>query len=284
MKIGFSTLNNLHLIRPDDLGKQVEQRGFESLWIGEHPHLPAGDRVPYRMNNGKIPDAYRSMADLFVSLSYAASATTTLKLGTGVALVLERDVFNMAKAVATLDQLSQGRVMIGVGTGWNFAEFENVALMPWKKRYSGLKECVSALRTLWREDIASFSGQWFSFDEVYCAPKPHQKPNPPIHVGVVGEVGTPHAVDWGDGWMPIDIGDGKLGETIQKFRRLLVERGRDPDCVPISVVSFGDPDLDRLRRYEDMGVSRVLISEPGQSAEAIERLLDTTGELILRLG
>lgn len=283
MKIGFSTLNNLHLMRPDDLARAAEQRGIESLWIGEHAHLPAGDRVPYRMNNGKIPDAYRSMADLFVSLSYAASATTTLKLGTGVALPLERDVFNMAKAVATLDQLSGGRVMLGFGTGWNFVEFENVAPMPWKKRYSGLKECVAALRTLWRDEIASFSGEWYSFDEVYCGPKPFQKPNPPIYLGVVGQVGTPHAADWGDGWMPIDIGDGKIGEHIEGFRKLLVERGRDPSAVPVSVVSFGEPTLERLRQYEGMGVSRVLINEPGHSTEAIERLLDKVGELVLRL-
>ena len=284
MEIGFSTLNNLHIMPPDILARAAEQRGIESLWIGEHAHLPAGEHVPYRMNGGKIPEAYRSMADLFVSLAYAASATTTLKLGTGVALVLERDVFNMAKAVASLDQLSNGRVMIGVGTGWNFAEFENVAPMPWKKRYSGLKECVAALRTLWREDVASFSGEWYSFDQVYCYPKPFQRPNPPIHVGVVGEVGTPHAAEWGDGWMPIDIGDGKLGEKLKGFRNMLVDRGRDPDAVPISVVSFGEPTLDRLRDYQDMGVFRVLINEPGHSTQVIERLLDKTGELIIRLG
>lgn len=284
MEIGFSTLNNLHLMRPDDLARAAEGRGLESLWIGEHAHLPAGDRVPYRMNNGKIPEAYRCMADLFVSLTYAASATTRLKLGTGVALPLERDVFNMAKAVASLDQLSGGRVMIGVGTGWNFVEFENVAPMPWKKRYSGLKECVAALRTLWRDDVASFSGEWYSFDRVYSYPKPLQEPLPPVYVGVVGDVGTPHAADWGDGWMPIDIGDGKLGEKIIEFRKMLVERGKDPKSFPVSVVAFGPPTLDRLRAYQDMDVTRVLVNEPGESTEAMERLLDKTGDLIVKLG
>lgn len=284
MYIGLSTMNNLHVMRPDEMARAAEQRGIESLWIGEHAHLPAGDRVTYRMNNGKIPDAYRSMADMFVSLSYAASATTTLKLGTGVALPLERDVFNMAKAVATLDQMSGGRVMIGVGTGWNSVEFEHVAPMPWKKRYSGLKECVAALRTLWREDVSSFSGEWYSFDAVYSYPKPFQKPLPPVYVGVVGDVGTPHAADWGDGWMPIDIGDGQIGDKIKEFRQMLVERGKDPDTFPISVVAFGEPTLDRLRQYEDMGFSRVLIAESGHSTDAAKKLLDQIGELIQKLG
>lgn len=284
MHIGFSTMNNLHVMRPDELARAAEQRGFESLWIGEHAHLPIGERVKYRMNNGVIPDAYRSMADMFVSLAYAATATTTLKLGTGVALVLERDVFNMAKAVASLDQLSGGRLMVGAGVGWNQVEFENVALMPWKKRYSGLKECVAALRTLWRDDLASFSGEWYKFSEVCCGPKPLQQPSPPVHVGVVGDVGTPHAADWGDGWMPIDIGDGQLGGRIKAFRAMLVERGRDSETFPVSIVAFGDPTLDRLRAYQDMGAVRVIVAEPGDSTDDLKRRLDLTGELIQRLG
>jgi probable F420-dependent oxidoreductase len=283
MDVGFSTMNNLHHMRPDDLARAAEERGFESLWIGEHAHLPAGDRVTYRMNGGVIPDSYRSMADMFVSLAYAASATTTLRLGCGVALILERDVFNMAKAVASLDQLSDGRLMVGVGVGWNWLEFENVAPMPWKKRYSGLKECVAALRKLWRDEIASFAGEWYAFDEVWSNPKPLQKPTPPIYVGVMGEVGTPHAAEWGDGWMPIDIGDGHLCKRLEAFRHMLLERGRDPHTVPVSVVSFSDPTLDQLRRYQDMGITRVVINESGLPSDAMIRLLDQIAELIPRL-
>ncbi len=284
MDIGFSTMNNLHHMRPDDLARAAEQRGLESLWIGEHAHLPAGNRVKYRPTGGDIPVSYRSMADMFVSLAYAAGATTKLKLGCGVALILERDIFNMAKAVASLDQLSGGRLMIGVGVGWNWLEFENVAPMPWKKRYSGMKECVAALRTLWRDEVASFAGEWYAFDQVYSNPKPFQKPTPPIHVGVVGETGTPHAAEWGDGWMPVDIGNEHLGKKLEAFRNMLLERGRDPDTVPISVVSFSDPTLDQLRRYQDMGISRVVINEPGLSADAMTRMLDQIAELIPRLG
>lgn len=283
MHIALSTMNNLHVMRPDELARAVEQRGFESLWIGEHPHLPVGERVKYRMNNGVIPDSYRNMADMFVSLAYAASATTTLKLGTGVSLPLERDVFNMAKAAATLDQLSGGRLTVGVGVGWNEVEFENVAPMLWKQRYSGLKECVAALRTLWRDELASFSGQWYDFEQVCCGPKPLQKPLP-VYVGVVGDVGTPHAAEWGDGWMPIDIGDGQIGNKIKAFRAMLAERGRDPATFPVSVLAFGDPTLDRLRAYQDMGAIRILIAEPGLSKDDLTRRLDLTGELIQRLG
>lgn len=275
MHLAISTQNNLQFFRPDDLARAVEERGFESLWIGEHAHLPATGRVPYPAADGLIPESYKHMADLFVSLTAAALATTRLKLGTAVALVLERDVFNMAKATATLDHLSGGRLMVGVGVGWNSEEFENIAPMPWNKRYSGLKECVAALRALWRDEQASFKGEWFNFDPVWSYPKPLQKPWPPVYVGVAGKIGTGHAAEWGDGWFPIDLGDKDFGIKLGKFHEMLRANGRDPAQVPVSVVAFTPPSLDLLKRYRDLGVERVLVTAGERNRNETLQLLDT---------
>ena len=274
MHLAVATMNNLQHGRPDDLARALEERGFESLWIGEHAHLPATGRVPYPAGDGTIPEPYKHMADMFVSLAVAATATKTLKLGLGVALILERDVFNMAKAVATLDQLSGGRVMVGIGTGWNSEEFENVARMPWAKRYSGMKECVAALRTLWQDEISSYSGEWFNFDRVWSYPKPLQKPWPPIHLGVAGKIGTAHAAEWGDAWLPIDLGDKDFGIKLGKFHAMLRENGRDPATVPVSVVAFSDPSIGQLQRYRELGVERVLVNGAGRSLNETMRMLD----------
>jgi len=280
MHFGISTMNNLHVMRPDELARQAEERGFESLWIGEHAHLPATGRVPYPAGDGTIPEPYRHMADMFVSMSMAAAATTSLKLGTGVALILERDVFNMAKAVATLDQLSGGRVIVGVGVGWNSEEFENVAPMPWKLRYSGMKECIAALRALWRDDVSEFHGQWYDFDAVWSFPKPLQQPCPQIHVGVAGKVGTGHAAEWGDGWMPIDIGVKDFGGKLEKFHAMLNDNGRDPADVPVSVSPFNDPTRETLARYQELGISRVMLNAAQRDRDATLRMLDEYAPLI----
>lgn len=273
-------MNNLHYYRPDDFARAVEDRGFESLWMGEHAHLPAAGRVPYPATGGAIPEPYKHMADMFVSLALASTATKTLKLGLGVALILERDVFNMAKAVATLDQLSGGRLMVGVGVGWNSEEFENVAPMPWVKRYSGMKECVAALRALWSNDVCSFDGEWYNFDQVWSYPKPLQKPWPPIYVGVAGKTGTAHAAEWGDGWFPIDRGDKDFGIKLEKFHAFLREQGRDPAKVPVSVVAFTEPSLDGLKRYHELGVERVIIIDHGDDTDRTKRILDEYAEHI----
>ena len=280
MHLAISTMNNLQHGRPDDVAQAIEHFGFESLWIGEHAHLPATGRVKYPAGDGTIPEPYKHMADMFVSLTMAAAATKTLKLGLGVSLILERDVFNMAKAVATLDRLSGGRLMVGVGVGWNSEEFENIARMPWVKRYSGLKECVAALRELWSKEIASFDGEWFKFDRIWCYPKPLQKPWPPIYVGVAGKTGTAHAAEWGDAWFPIDIGDKDFGIKLEKFHAMLRNNGRDPAKVPVSVVAFGDPSLDLLKRYRDLGVERVVLNIAYQHGDQMNRVLEKYAAMI----
>jgi len=276
MHIGLTAMNNIMRTRPEELGRALEERGFESIWIGEHNHIPVSRKTPYPAG-GDLPPAYIHMADPFISLAMIAGATTRLRLGTGVALILERELFTLAKEIATLDQLSGGRLMVGVGTGWNEEELADVnggtSRIPWKRRYSGMRDCVMALRALWTQEEASYQGEYYRFDKAWSYPKPLQRPYPPIYVGVAGRVGTPHAAQWGDGWYPIDIGGRDFGPYIERFRRMVKEAGRDPDKVPISISARGEPDLDRLLRYRDLGVERVLISTGGLDADTLDKTL-----------
>ncbi|HXC37739.1 MAG TPA: LLM class F420-dependent oxidoreductase [Burkholderiales bacterium] len=284
MQVGFSTMNNIHLARPDDVARMVEERGFDSLWLGEHAHIPKESDGTYPGSaDRKIPEPYKAMGDPFVSLAMAAAATKKLKLGMGVALPLERDVFSTAKAVATLDQLSGGRVLMGVGVGWSQKEFENTAKMPWVKRYSGLRECVQAMRALWTQEEATFHGEWYHFDKVWCNPKPLQKPWPPIYVGMAGPTGTAHMVEWGDAWYPIDIGAKDYGNKLERFRNALRAAGRDPAKVPVTLVLMGDADLDKMKRYRDLGIERLVVNVGSQVETNPLKKLDQYAEMIPKL-
>jgi probable F420-dependent oxidoreductase len=190
----------------------------------------------------------------------AASATTSLLVGTGVALALEHDVFQLAKKVATLDRLSGGRVRLGVGSGWNEEELANHRPdIPWRQRYGALAECIAALRALWTEDEAGFHGRFFDFDPVWSYPKPAQSPHPPILCGMAGRVGTAQTLAWADEWMPMDVALGNVAKRLDSFRRALTEAGSDADAFPITMVAFGDPTPEVLARYQDLGVQRVVL-------------------------
>ena len=157
MHIGFSSMNNPADPSPTELAVALEERGFESLWYGEHSHIPCAMQTPYP-GGGDMPDPYRHIADPYVSLMAAASVTSTLKLASGIALIMERDIFSQAKSIATLDRLSNGRVMLGVGVGWNEEEFSNVNPHPWNKRFGVMRETVAAMRELWTQEQAEYHG------------------------------------------------------------------------------------------------------------------------------
>jgi probable F420-dependent oxidoreductase len=270
MHLGFSTMNNLQRARPDDLARVLEECGYESLWIGEHSHIPVSRKTPYPAG-GEMPEQYKHMADPFIAIAMAAAVTKKLRFGTSVTLLLERDIFTLAKEVATLDQLCGGRLTIGIGVGWNQEEFENVAKMPWNKRYSGMKECAAALRALWTQDEAEYQGEWYRFDKVWSYPKPLQKPHPPLTLGVAGRLGMAHAAEWGDGWHPLDIGTKDFGPRLERFRQMVRDGGRDPAKIEVTVVNMGEPNADRLRRYAELGVTRAVIG----GAAAQENLGET---------
>ena len=258
MQLGFSSMNTPTDIAPDVLARELEARGYESLWMGEHSHIPASRRTPYPAG-GEMPAPYKSMMDPYLSLLLAARASEHLLVGTGVALPLEHDLFALAKSVSTLDHLSGGRLLFGVGVGWNEEELADHRPLKWNQRYRALGECIGALRALWCDEEAAFHGEFFDFEPVWSFPKPLQQPHPPVLCGTGGRVGTREAVAWADGWMPMDIALGDVGRKVARFREIASDAGRDPGAIPITMVTFGDPDLATLARYRELGVDRVVL-------------------------
>jgi len=255
MHLGFSSMNNANDPDPRVLAKTLEEAGFESLWYGEHSHIPVARKTPYPPG-GEMPDPYKKMMDPYVSLMAAASVTTELKLGTGIALLMERELFSQAKTIATLDRLSDGRVLIGCGVGWNQEEFENATRLPFKRRYLGLKETVAAQRVLLTDAEPEYHGELIDFDPVWFEPKATRPGGPPVIFGAMGPLGIKHAAEWADGWMPVDVAMQDIGKDIKAFRQKVAEHGRQPDEVEITMVVMAPVTADLLKSYRDMGVDR----------------------------
>ena len=255
MHLGFSSMNTADDPAPDLLARTLEEAGFESLWYGEHSHIPVARKTAYPPG-GELPEPYKKMMDPYVSLMAAAGATTHLKLGTGIALLLERELFSQAKTIATLDRLSNGRVVIGCGVGWNEEEFENATNLPWKRRYLALKETVLAQRALYNETEPEFRGQLIDFDSVWFEPKPVQAGGPPVTFGAMGPLGVRHAAEWADGWMPVDVAMPNMAADIAAFRDQVKAFGRDPDDVEVTLVVMSPVTGDLLKSYRDLGVHR----------------------------
>jgi probable F420-dependent oxidoreductase len=256
VKLGFTSMNTPSDIRPDVLARELEARGFDSLWIGEHSHIPVSRLTPYPAG-GELPPQYLEMMDPFVSLTMAAMATTDLLVCFGVALALEHDVFDLAKSVATLDVMSGGRVKFGVGVGWNQEELANHRPIAWSQRYRALAECVGALRSLWTDAESEFHGEFYDFDPVWSLPKPLQRPHPPVVCGTGGPLGTAHAVQWADEWAPVDVALGNVPKRVAKFRAAVADAGRDE--IPITIVTYGDPTIETLELYRELDIARVVV-------------------------
>lgn len=290
MKFGYLSLNDSSGIRPDTLARELEQRGFDSIWMPEHSHIPTSRATAYPAG-GDLPEGYWRMMDPFVSLSLAASASTNLLLCTGVCLVLEHDVLDLACTTATLDALSGGRLRLGIGVGWNEEELVNHRPdLPFKQRYSAMKERVAALRAAWGQEEASFEGRWDSFTESWVYPKPANG-TIPVLLGNAGPVGIEHAATYGDEWCPIDasmLNDGRkpdVAGAIELFRAKAVDAGRNPDDIPISIFTMGNRS-DRMERYADLGVDRVVVMPPTMalhSADDTLRHLDRQAEVMAAL-
>lgn len=255
MHLGFSSMNTVNDPNPAVLAKTLEEAGFESLWYGEHSHIPMSRKTPYPAG-GELPEPYKEMMDPYMSLMLAASATTKLKLGTGIALLMERELFSQAKTISTLDRLSNGRLMIGTGVGWNEEEFTNTTTLPWKRRYLALKETIAATRVLFNDSAPEFHGQLIKFDPVWFEPKPLQQGGPKFTFGAMGPVGIKNAAQWADGWMPVDVGLQNPVEDIKAFRQLVKDYGRNPDDIEITMVIMQPVTADLLKSYRDLGVTR----------------------------
>jgi probable F420-dependent oxidoreductase len=270
MEIGLAMFSTDYTIEPARLGPLVEERGFESLLCTEHTHIPASRETPYP-GGGELPPEYSHTGDPFVGLAMVAAVTERLKVGTGICLVVERDPIVTAKEVATLDNLSGGRFLFGVGAGWNREEMRNHGTDP-RRRFAVMRERIEAMKAIWTEDEAQYHGEDVNFDPIWSWPKPRQKPHPPVMVGGVGEKVLDRVLAFGDEWMPNRVDDPeKLGERIAELQRRAEEAGRKR--IPVSV--FGaKPDAEFVERLGAVGVGRCFFylrpAEPGE----VERQLD----------
>ncbi len=281
MHYGVTIFPTEYSISTPDLARAAEDRGFESLWVSEHSHIPVSRRTPWP-GGADLPKMYCDTLDPFVALTAAASVTSRIKLGTGICLVVERDPIHTAKQVASIDQVSGGRFLFGIGGGWNAEEMENHGTQP-DQRFKLLRERIEAMKAIWTEDEAEYHGQFVDFDPIFMWPKPVQSPHPPIHVGGGFPGGARRAIRYGDGWFPIGGRDGDIAERLPQFREMAREADRDPDALEVSV--FGaTPDEDAMARYRDAGITRVVIFLPPAKSEEILPILDIHARVMDSVG
>ena len=288
MRFGYLALNDAAGIRPDRLATELEGRGFESLWVPEHSHIPTSRATPYP-GGGELPEGYWRMMDPLVSLGLAAGATTTLRLCTGICLLLEHDLLDLACATATLDVLSGGRLTLGVGVGWNREELANHRPdVPFGQRYQAMRERVAALRTAWTDETPSFDGRWDRFEQSWVYPKPAQGAVP-VALGNAGPVGIEHAAEYADEWCPIDAsllnagGRPDPAGAVALFRDKAAAHGREPGAIPITFFSWGRLTRQRVEAYAALGVSRIVLAPPSMAphgADETLRHLDAAADLL----
>lgn len=246
---------------PGPLAVEIEQRGFASMFFPEHSHIPVSRETAYpdSYGGGVLPDFYKRTYDPFISCAFAAAATTTLQVGTGICLLALRDTVHTAKLVASVDRLSGGRFTFGVGFGWNRDEFETHGA-DFATRHRKVREQVQLMRRMWTDDVAEYAGDHVSLQPSWCWPKPVQLPHPPIYLGGSGPVTMKHAAEWADVWYPTPpMADPFLEESLPRFRELVAEAGRAPDSVPVGVAP-GECDAAGLEAYQRNGVSHVNIA------------------------
>jgi probable F420-dependent oxidoreductase len=271
MDFGVTMFPTDYAIRVDDLARAAEERGFESLWFPEHTHIPTSRVSPWP-GGATLPKEYWHTIDPFVAMATAAAVTKTLKVASGICLLVERDPIITAKEVASIDHLSGGRVIFGIGGGWNAEEMANHGT-PFKERWKILRERVQAMKKIWTEDEASYDGTYVHFDPIWSWPKPVQEPHPPIVLGAHGPLAIKRVVDYCDGWIPIGVRAGDLKASLDELHRVAREKGRDPRSISVSV--YGTPaDPDALRRIRDLGVSRAIFALPPKGRDDVLPLLD----------
>ena len=267
MRFGFVSMNSAQGVRPDVLARELEERGFDSVWLPEHSHIPTSRQSPYP-SGGDLPEGYLHMMDPLTSLAAAAVTTTNLVLATGVCLLLEHDLLDLACTTATVDVLSEGRLLLGIGVGWNREELAHSRPdLPFAKRYIAMRERVAALRAAWDGEVASFDGTWDRFEPSWVYPKPTHG-RVPIALGGSGPLGLKHAAEYADHWCPINTmlvdedGRSDVEGCMAKFRQMAAEAGRDPDTIPISLLVFSRPTEPRLERFAGLGLERVVLAAP----------------------
>src|SRR5919202_2544589 len=259
MKVGiWNYLSTVDAIDPAVLAKRAEELEFDSLWLPEHPIMPVVTRTPFPLG-GPIPAFYAEFIDPFVGLARASAVTQTLKLGTGICLVPERNPLLLAKEIATLDHLSGGRFIFGIGAGWLKEETEIMG-GDFAHRWTQTQDAILAMKALWSEEEAEYHGRYYDFPPVRSFPKPAQKPHPPIILGsITSRRVFQRVVTWGDGWMPVGVSPEELQHGRERLNQLAAQAGRDPRSIQV-VAFFAPPDRDALQALEEAGANAALIA------------------------
>jgi probable F420-dependent oxidoreductase len=272
MKFGLAIFPTDYSISMAELGPAVEDRGFESLWVAEHTHIPTSRLSPRPGDQGaELPRHYSHTLAPFVALTAAAVVTRSLRLGTGLCLVVEHDTIDTAKEVASIDQISGGRFIFGVGGGWNREEMADHGTA-FETRWKLLRERIEAMKVIWTQEEAEYHGELVSFDPIWAWPKPVQKPHPPIYLGGNGANTLKRVVRYADGWMP---NRGDFVSRIPELQRLAAEAGRPP----IPVTAYGRRDAGEIDRFIAAGVERTIYYLPSDGREAALRELENLTKL-----
>ena len=276
MHIGITMFATEYAIRIDELAREAEARRFESLWVPEHTHIPTSRRSPFA--GGELPEQYKHTLDPFVALTAAAAATTRLRVGTGICLIIERDTITTAKSVASLDLLSRGRFELGLGGGWNAEEMEHHGTV-FKTRFRKLEEQVRAMKEIWTKDVAEFHGAFVNFDPIWAWPKPEQKPHPPILLGGESGYTLQRVVDLCDGWFPRGRAPEKVLAGMKDLRERAARAGRDMKTIGVSAFAT-PPDPGVLDQFAAAGVTRAIFLLPPEPRDKVLPLLDTYAKLV----
>lgn len=278
MQIGLCIFSTHYAMRPDDLARAAEDRGFESLWLPEHSHIPANKLGP---TGTPLPEEYWHTYDPFVALTAAAMVTTKLKLGTGVCLVIQRDPIHTAKEVASLDVLSGGRFLFGIGAGWNAQEMGDHGTA-YKSRFRLMRERIEAMKVIWTKDEPAFHGEFVNFDKMLAWPKPVQKPWPPILLGGNGPKALEAVAQYCDGWFPLGFFGTDFGKELATLRENVARAGRKMSDISISV--FGaKADPAALESMEKQGIQRCILRLPSAGRDELLPLLDRYSGLVARV-
>lgn len=275
MKFGISMFPTDYAIPPAQLARALEDRGFDALIFPEHTHIPSSRLTPFP-SGGELPKQYSHALDPFVALGSAFTATSRLQIGTGVCLVIERDPITLAKEVASVDHLSGGRFLFGIGGGWNREEMENHGT-DYTRRWKRLRESVEAMKAIWQQDAATYHGEFVNFDAIWSWPKPVQRPHPPIIVGGNGARTLERVVRYGDEWMPLNRNDGAILPRIPELHELAAKAGRG--AIPISVVR-APQDAKEIEAFHAAGVDRFFFSLMAAPADEMLPQLDRLQKLV----
>jgi len=263
-------------IRPDEFAKAAEERGFASVFFPEHTHIPTSRRTPFPMG-GELPREYSRIHDLFVAMTAAAMATTKIKIGSGVCLVTEHDPIHLAKQVASLDALSNGRVILGIGAGWNAEEMEDHGV-PFKKRWRVTGERVKAIKRIWAEDAAEFHGESVNFDPIWCWPKPVQSGGPPVWMGSLSTKSLDRVVEYCEGWYPVESPIDALQRRLQMLREAASRAGRKFETINLAIALFAANE-NKCKRMVELGFSHLVLAQPSESRDKALQHLDEAASI-----